>query len=79
MGEKFYRNSSVTGKNYDVLSCVKILNLTQAMAYMEHDVFPVDIKIGRDKDNNRRCLIFYFNREESKEVYDKWCKYELGN
>lgn len=77
MGEQFFRISTVTGRSYDVLKTVKILNIAQATAYMDNDVFPVDIKISKDK-NNKRCLVFYFDKEESSEVYDKWCNYELG-
>ena len=74
--DEFYRFSTVTGKSYDIFKTVKILNILQAASYMDNDVFPVDIRVSRD-DNMRRCLVFYFDREESKEVYDKWCKHEL--
>lgn len=75
--DEFYRYSSLTGKNYNVFACVCIMNITQAMAYMDNDVMPVDIKISRDKNTGKRCLAFYFDRQASLKVYDKWCKYEL--
>lgn len=76
MGDEFFRISTVTGKSYDVFKTIKIRNMNQAGAYMENDVFPVDIKIERTSDN-KRCLVFYFYKEETKDVYDRWCKYEL--
>ncbi len=76
MDNEFYRFSTVTGKSYDVFKTVKILNIKQSAAYMDNDIFPVDIRVSQDK-NGQRCLIFYFDKEESKEVYDKWCNYEL--
>lgn len=76
MGEEFFRLSTVTGKQYNVYDAFPIYNLQQAMAYIENDVFPVDIKITRDKEN-KRCLVWYFNKDDTKDVYDKWCKYEL--
>ena len=74
--DEFYRFSTVTGKKYDVFKTVKILNILQAASYMDNEVFPVDIRVSQDNDK-RRCLVFYFDREESKDVYDKWCKHEL--
>lgn len=74
--DEFYRFSTVTGKSYDVFKTVKILNILQVASYMDNDVFPVDIRVSQD-ENKRRCLVFYFDREESKDVYDKWCKHEL--
>lgn len=75
--DEFYRKSTVTGKSYDVFKTVKILNIQQACSYMDNDVFPVDIKVSEDQRSHKRCLVFYFDRDESKEVYDKWCNYEL--
>ena len=72
----YHRFSTVTGKTYDVLSTVKILNLLQVASYMDNGLFPVDIKVSQD-ENRRRCLVFYFDKEGSREVYDKWCKHEL--
>lgn len=74
--DEFYRFSTVTGKSYDVFKTVKILNILQVASYMDNDVFPVDIRVSQD-ENKRRCLVFYFDREESKDVYDKWCRHEL--
>lgn len=75
--DEFYRKSTVTGKSYDVFKTVKILNIQQACSYMDNDVFPVDIKVSIDQRSGKKCLVFYFDREESKVVYDKWCNYEL--
>ena len=74
--DEFYRFSTVTGKSYDVFKTVKILNILQAASYMDNEVFPVDIRVSRD-ENKRRCLVFYFDREESKKYYELWCNYQL--
>ena len=75
---EFYRISTVTGRSYDVFKTIKILNLKQATLYMANNIYPVDIKISINNKTKEKCLVFYFDREESKEVYDKWCKYELN-
>ena len=64
-------------REYDLFSCVKIVNIQQACAYMDNGVYPVDIKTSIDNKTNKRCVVFYFDKNESKEVYDKWCNYQL--
>lgn len=49
---------------------IRIVNYKQASMYIKHGVQPRELFY----DN---VLVFVFNREETKEVYDKWCKYEL--
>ncbi len=44
---------------------------------MENDILPVDVKVSTDPKTNKRCVVFYFDKDESREVYDKWCNYEL--
>lgn len=73
---EFFKYSRITGRKYNVFDTIRILNLAQSMAYIENGVLPVDITVGRNK-NNQRCLIFYFIKDDTAEVYDKWCKYEL--
>lgn len=74
MTDEFYRLSTVTGKRYNVFSTIKILNIYQAIFYIEQDIYPVDIKISIDNKLNRKRLVFYFIREETKEAFDIWCK-----
>ena len=74
MNDEFYRMSTVTGKKYNVFETIKILNIYQAIFYMENDIYPVDIMISEDRKINRKCLVFYFIRTETKEVFDRWCK-----
>ena len=77
MSEHYLTKSSVTQREYDLFNAVKIVNIQQACAYIEHDVFPVDIKTSVDAKTGKRCVVFYFDKTESKDVYDKWCNYEL--
>lgn len=75
--EECDRRSRLTGKHYNLFSddIIRIVNMQQAMAYMENDVMPVDI-YPSEKDG-KRILVFLFNREETRDVYDLWCKHEL--
>ena len=74
--EKYNRKSSITGKYYNLFDSVRILNLKQVTAYIEHGVLPLHIYTSKD-DSGKSVLVFLFDREETKEVYDLWCKHEL--
>lgn len=73
---EFLKYSRITGRKYNVFDTIRILNLSQGMAYIDNGVLPVDITVSRNKNGNR-CLVFYFIKDDTVEVYDKWCKYEL--
>jgi hypothetical protein len=77
MSEHCIVKSNISQCEYDLFSCVKIVNIQQACAYMENGIYPVDVKSSIDNKTNKRCVVFYFDKNESKEVYDKWCNYEL--
>ena len=79
--EEFFRYSRLTGKKYNIFECVKIYNMSQAMAYFYNGVLPVDIKIGESKTTGKPIFIFYFIKEETKDVYEAWInhKLEVGN
>lgn len=72
MGDEYFRFSTVTGKKYNFFNTVKILNLQQCIYYYQNGIYPVDIKISED-NNGKKCFIFYYDRNESKQVYEDWC------
>lgn len=49
---------------------IKIVNYKQISMYIKHGAKPINIFYDR-------TLVFEFDREETRELYDKWCKYEL--
>lgn len=51
---------------------VNIVNKKQVYKYIENRVKPLEIKCG---DNER--LVYIFDKEECKELYGRWCAYEL--
>lgn len=56
------------GYDYDLIT---IYNYTQAKTYMKHGAKPKDVVYGRD------AIGFIFSKEETQELYDKWCRFEL--
>lgn len=50
---------------------IKIINPKQAMLYMKHG-----LKCECYYDNDK--IIYVFNKEETKMLFDLWCKRELN-
>ena len=71
MGDEFYRMSTVTGRKYNIFETVKILNINQCIYYMQNGFYPVDIKISQNEKENK-CLVFYYNKNETKKIYEDW-------
>lgn len=63
--------SYITNKNYQTENTVKIVNTRQAGLYIKNNILLVDLFWSKD------TLVFVFDREESKEVYDLWCRRKL--
>lgn len=73
MADPYYITSTVTGKTYDVFSVIKILNIRQAAFYMNFGCVLQDIEVSQDRKTGLPVLVFYFNRDDTKEAYDIWC------
>lgn len=71
--KEILRYSRLTGRYYNFIGAVRILNTAQATFYMSRDVFPLDIYISKDFKNDRKVLVFLFSREDTKNLYDEWC------
>lgn len=69
--------SNVTNKKYKPSKVVRILNIQQVIAYLNHGVELLDIYTSIDKKTDGKVLVFLFDRESSKEAYDLWCRREL--
>lgn len=63
--------SDITKQEYEGEEVVNILNTKQAGMYIKHNARLMDLYWSRDS------LVFVFSRNETKELYDLWCKREL--
>jgi hypothetical protein len=66
--------SEVTGIEYKPKDVVRILNIYQATYYISRGVFPVDLYSSADYRTGDPRLVFLFNRKDSRDVYDAWCR-----
>ena len=58
-------------RDYEIEDTVRIVNTKQAGMYIKHNIPLVDLVWSRD------TLVFVFNREDTKEAYELWCRHEL--
>ena len=66
-----------SGKLYYASEAIRILDPQQAAAYWANNVVPLDIYSSRNYETGKPVIVFVFNRAETKDVFDKWCKHEL--
>lgn len=73
MGQPYLETSTTTGKTYDIWSVIRILNPRQAAFYVSRGLEIQDIELSEDRKTKEPILVFFFNKEETKEPYDEWC------
>lgn len=59
-------------RDYDPDKCVAIRDRWQSFLYLRHGAKPVDIFVSTNDD-----LVMVFDKEETKELYAKYRRYEL--
>lgn len=69
--------SQMTGRTYAPSDVVRILNGQQAATYVAHGAQLLDVYGSRNFNTNEPVLVYIFDRRETSELYDLWCKHEL--
>lgn len=70
--------SDTTGKTYKIADAVRIINMQQLAAYLEHGAELLDIYSSRDFKTNKPILVGIVSRHATKELYNRWCNHELN-
>ena len=76
MSEKYI--SELTGKEYSLKNCVRIVNPLQCMFYWLSGLLPIDIYPSIDYKSGKPILVFIYDRQESKELYERWCEHDVN-
>ena len=50
---------------------------TETMLYIKNKVYPIDIYTSLDDKTDKDVVVMIFLKEDTKEVFQKWCNYEL--
>ncbi len=64
-------------RDYLIHEVVRIVNPKQYLLYIKNDVYPIDMYTSIDEDTGNIILAVVFLKEETTDVYKKWCNHEL--
>lgn len=64
-------------RDYSNKEVVRIVNLKQQIFYIDSGVYPVDLYTSYDDQNDRKIIVMIFAKEDTNEVYKKWCNHDL--
>ena len=64
-------------RDYLPREVVRIVNPKQQLLYIKNRVYPIDIYTSIDDKTDNAILAMVFLKEDTIEVYKKWCNYEL--
>lgn len=65
--------SAITQRDYDLFKVIRILNINQAIFFIEYGVTLQDIEISTDRKTGKPVMVFLFYREDTKLAFDEWC------
>ena len=69
--------SKTSGKPYSLKDIIPIRDPKQQKLYIKHEVYPIDMYTSIDEDTSNIILAVVFLKEETTDVYKKWCNHEL--
>lgn len=70
--------SNLKPRSYTQNEVVRIVNQKQYLTYIKNGVYPIDIYASIDEKTDNTILAMIFLKEDTSEVYKKWCNYELN-
>ena len=70
--------SNLKLRSYTQNEVVRIVNQKQYLTYIKNGVYPIDIYASIDEKTDNTILAMIFLKEDTSEVYKKWCNYELN-
>lgn len=72
--DKDFKISKITQRKYNLFEQVRILNIQQVIFYLQNGVPLNDIEISESKKTDGLVLVFLFNKRDTFDAYNKWCK-----
>lgn len=70
-------STNLKPRDYNLGEVIRIVNPKQCLLYIKSGVYPIDMYTSIDERTNNAVLVMIFLKEETTEVYKKWCNYEL--
>ena len=69
--------TNIKSRDYYLNDVNRICNIKQQIFYMDSGVFPIDIYPSYDDKNDRKIIVMIFEKEKTKELYQKWKSYDV--
>ena len=69
--------SNLNPRNYTPNEVCRIVNPKQALLYIKHRLFPIDMYTSIDAKTGNDILVMIFDKDESYSLYQSWCNHEL--
>lgn len=75
--KKYIIKSKVTGIEYDLKKCVRVINPRQQAAYLKYGAKIIDVYASESYETGEAIICMLFDKEETYPLYDAWCNYAL--
>lgn len=69
--------TNIKSRDYLQNEVNRICNVKQQIFYMSSGVYPIDIYPSYDERNDRKIIVMIFDRQDTKELYNKWKNYDV--
>ena len=69
--------TNLNPRDYYLGEIIRIINPKQQLLYIKNQIYPIDMYTSIDENSNNAVLVMIFLKEDTTEVYKKWCNYEL--
>jgi hypothetical protein len=71
-------NTNLKSRDYHANEVNRICNKDQQMFYIDNNVYPIDLYTSYDDRYDRKIIVMVFEREKTKELYQKWRDYNTN-
>ena len=69
--------TNINARDYTQNEVVRICNVKQQIFYLDSGVYPIDIYTSYDDKNDRKIIVMIFEKDKTKELYQKWLNYDV--
>ena len=69
--------TNINARDYKYNEIVRICNVKQQIFYLSSSVYPIDIYTSYDDKNDRKIIVMIFEKDKTKELYQKWLNYDV--
>lgn len=70
--------TNLNPRDYSEKEVIRIYNRDQQTFYIDSNVYPIDTYTSYNSKSDKKIIVMVFVREDTKDVYKKWCNYETN-